>query len=124
MGSSLYARLGGARGIAALVDDIVDAHMQNPLIKARFLPYREQAETLAKVKRHTCDFFGAGSGGPEAYTGRSMRETHRGMNISEEEYAAVVEDIMTTLERHEIDEATRKEVLAITDSLRGDIVHV
>jgi hemoglobin len=124
MGNSLYERLGGAGGIAALVDDIVEAHMANPLIKARFLPYREQADTLAKVKQHTCDFFGAGSGGPEVYSGRSMRDTHRGMNISEQEYEAVADDIMSTLKKHKIDEETRKEVMTIVDSLKTDIIRV
>jgi hemoglobin len=124
MGNSLYERLGGASGIAALVDDIVEAHMANPLIKARFLPYREQADTLAKVKQHTCDFFGAGSGGPEVYTGRSMRDTHRGMNISDAEYEAVADDIMGALTKHKIDEETRNEVRTIVESLKGDIVGI
>ena len=62
MSSILSERLGGATGIAALVDDVVEAHMTNPLIKARFLPYREDTDTLAKVKRHTCDFFGGQRG--------------------------------------------------------------
>jgi len=121
---SLYERLGGATGISALVDDIVEAHMANPLIKARFLPYREDTDTLTKVKRHTCDFFGAGSGGPEQYSGRTMRDTHRGMNITDEEYAAVTDDIMQTLARHKVDDQARQEVLTIVQSLKGDIVHL
>ena len=124
MSRSLYERLGGAAGISALVDDIVEAHMANPLIKARFLPYREDTDTMTKVKRHTCDFFGAGSGGPEQYSGRTMRDTHRGMNISDEEYAAVTDDIMQTLAKHDIDEQTRQEVLTIVQSLKGDIAHL
>jgi hemoglobin len=101
MTSTLYERLGGAEGITLIVDDVVEAHMINPLIKAPFLPYRDQADTLARVKQHTCDFFGARSGGPEQYKGRSMRDTHRGMNISEQEYSAVVEDIMNALAKTE-----------------------
>ena len=124
MSPSLYERLGGATGISALVDDIVEAHMANPLIKARFLPYREDTDTLTKVKRHTCDFFGAGSGGPEQYSGRTMRDTHRGMNITDEEYAAVTDDIMQTLARHKVDDQARQEVLTIVQSLKGDIVHL
>ena len=65
--------------------------MANPMVRDRFLPYREKPDTLAKVKHHTCNFFGAGSGGPEQYSGRSMPDTHRGMNISEQEYLAVVD---------------------------------
>ena len=93
MSTSLYERLGGAPGIAALVDDIVEAHMHNPAIKARFLPYLERPEHLAGVKRHIRDFFGAGSGGPEQYAGRDMTGAHRGMNINTEEYFAAVDDI-------------------------------
>ena len=40
---TLYERLGGATGISALVDDIIEAHMNNPAIKARFLPSRDDA---------------------------------------------------------------------------------
>jgi hemoglobin len=124
MSNSLYERLGAAAGIAALVDDVVEAHMNNPLINARFLPYRERPDTLAKVKHHTCNFFGAGSGGPEQYAGRSMPDAHRGMNISEQEFLAVVDDILGTLEKHDIDAETRKDVLAIVYSLKGEIIRV
>jgi hemoglobin len=122
MEKTLYERLGSAKGIAALVDDIVEAHMANPVISARFLPYRSQPERLAAVKQHTRNFFGAGTGGPEKYEGRDMRTAHRGMNVNAEEYMATVDDILATLEKHRIDEATRKDVLAIAWSLKGDIM--
>lgn len=121
--STLYERLGGKSGISKLVDDIVDAHLKNPVIQARFRPYLEKPEKVAEVKKHTCDFLGAGSGGPENYTGRSMTETHRGMNISEAEYMAAVDDILSVLEKHGIDESARKDVLAITYALKGEILH-
>lgn len=124
MDTSLYTRLGGATGISALVDDVVEAHMGNPTIKARFIPYRDDPARLAVVKKHLCDFFGAGSGGPESYTGRSMPDTHRGMNINAEEYMCVIDDIMSTLQRHKIDEQTQKDVLAIAYSLKDQIIHV
>lgn len=124
MEKTLYERLGGSQGIAALVDDIVAAHMANPVIGARFLPYRSQPERLPTVKQHLRDFLGAGSGGPEKYEGRDMRAAHRGMNVSGEEYVATIDDILATLAKHQIDEATRKDVLAIAWSLKGDIVRV
>jgi hemoglobin len=121
--TSLYDRLGGASGIAAIVDDIVERHMNNPNVSARFLPYREKPELLAQVKKHTCDFFGMGSGGPEMYTGRDMPTTHRGMNISEAEYMHVVDDIMSVLDRHGMEDGTKAEVLAIAWSLKEQIMH-
>jgi hemoglobin len=124
MQTSLYERLGGATGIATLVDDIVAAHLANPTIRARFLPYLETPERLAVIKGHLRNFLGMGSGGPERYEGKGMAGAHRGMNISAEEYMAAVDDILTVLEKHEVDAQTRSEVLAIAYSLKGEILRV
>ena len=70
------------------------------------------------------EFFSAGSGGPEKYTGRDMKTAHKGMNISEQEYLSVMDDIMGVLEKRGIDRATRKDVLDILYSLKGEIIRV
>ncbi len=119
---SLYERLGKRERIEAIVEDIVAAHMSNPLIKARFLPYLEQGEKLAHTKSLLVEFLCAGSGGSEAYTGRDMQATHRGMNISEAEYMAAIDDIMQVLSSHNIDEETQKDILFIGYSLRKQII--
>ena len=121
---TLFERLGGTTGIEKLVDDIVDLHLKNPAINARFLPYLEKPDRVAEVKKHTVAFFEAGSGGPDAYKGRSMRETHTGMNISEAEYMAAVDDILSALDHNGRDDQTKKDVLAIAYSLKGEILHV
>jgi len=123
-GNSLFERLGGTPGINALVDDIVARHMENPVIRARFRPYLETPDKLKVTKNHLCAFLEAGSGGTAQYTGRTMQETHRGMNINEAEYMAVTDDILAALRGHKIDEQTQKDVLAIAYSLKGDILHV
>ena len=61
---TLFERLGGSRGIAALVEDIVAAHMDNRVISSRFRPYLDTPEKLAITKRHLCAFLEAGSAGP------------------------------------------------------------
>jgi hemoglobin len=119
---SLFDRLGGTTGITAIVDDVVVAHMANPAISARFLPYKEQPERLAAIKQHTIDFFSAGSGGPVTYSGRDMPTTHKGMNISSAEYMYVVDDILKVLDTHKIDDESKKDVLAILWSLKDMII--
>ena len=119
---SLFDRLGGADGIEKIVDDAVDAHMLNPAISARFIPYKAQPERLAVIKKHTVDFFSAGSGGAVSYTGRDMPTAHQGMNINAAEYMEVVDDIMLVLDKHQIDEESKKDVLAILWSLKGMII--
>jgi hemoglobin len=122
--ASLFERLGGSPGINALVHDIVALHMENPAIKARFRPYLDTPEKLDITKKHLCAFLEAGSGGTTQYTGRNMQDTHRGMNISEAEYMAATDDILAALRKHDIDEQTQKDILAIAYSLKGDILHV
>lgn len=121
---TLFDRLGGAKGVATLVDQIVAAHLANPTISVRFQPYAADPERFGELKDHLRKFLMAGSGGPNAYTGRTMPEAHQGLNISVAEYMAAVDDIMEVLERNEIPESARKDVLAITYSLKRDIVHL
>jgi len=120
MSASLYDRLGGEAGISAIVDDVIAAHLANPAVQARFL----NVSDIEHAKKMAREFFCAGSGGPEAYTGRDMLTTHRGMNISEQEYLAVMDDIMAALDKHKIDDVTKKDVLAILYSLKGEIIRV
>jgi len=122
--ATLYERLGGDRGIAALVEDIVEAHMQNPKIQARYLPARDDPAHLEALKGHLRDFLSAGTGGPAEYRGKNMLEAHRGMNIGEAEYMAVMDDILGALERQGADPQTRQEMLGIAYSLKDEILHV
>lgn len=120
--TSLFDRLGGTEGISSIIDDVVEAHTNNPNIKARFLPYGDEPERLAIIKQHTKDFLSAGSGGSVQYTGRDMPTAHKGMNISPAEFMYVVDDIMIVLDKHQIDEQSKKDVLAILWSLKGMII--
>lgn len=122
MKKSLFERLGGTQGITQIVDDAVEAHMNNPKVSARFLPYREMPEQLALVKKHSVEFFSEGSGGPAKYSGKDMSLAHRGMNISPAEYMYVLDDILETLDNHKIDEGTKKDVLSILWSLKDMII--
>ena len=70
------------------------------------------------------ELFCAGTGGPEAYTGQDMVATHKGMNISEQEFMSVIDDAMDALQKNSIDDATRNEVLAVLWSMRKEVVRV
>ena len=68
------------------------------------------------------DFFSAGSGGPDIYTGRDMVTTHTGMNISPAEYMHVIDDIFIAMDKQSINDATKKDVLSILWSLKAMII--
>lgn len=120
MEKTLYERLGGEKGVRKLANDIADNHLKNPLIKTRF----EAIEDLDKVKQYVYEFIGAGTGGPQTYTGRDMLTAHTGMNISEQEFIEVVDDIMKAMEKNGLGEAEKKDMLAIGYSLKNEIIRV
>ncbi len=121
---SLFERLGGSSGVERIVDEVASRHLENPTIGARFRPYLEQPQKLQDLKMHLGRFLEMGSGGPPRYTGRDMKSAHKGMNISPAEYMAATDDIMAALAHVGVDETSRKDVLAMVWSLKGDIVHV
>lgn len=116
---TLYQRLGGRPAIETIMNDVVANHLQNPLISSRFAKV-----DIDRVKKHAIDFFCMGSGGPEQYGGRDMRTTHTGMNISEQEFVAALDDILAALDKHRVGPLERQEVLAILYSMKGEIVRV
>ena len=117
--ASLYERLGGEEKIRAIAGDIFDNHAANDTVKARYLD-SNRAEVVQKVTEFIC----AGTGGPQAYTGKNMVDTHRGMNINEEEYVAVLDDILAALDSNGVGEREKQELLMIAYSLKGEILRL
>ena len=95
-------------------------HLRNPLIKTRF----ENVKDLEHAKKMASEFFCAGAGGPETYTGKDMLAAHKDMNISEQEYLAAVDDIVEALSKNNISADPVKDVVAILDSLKEQIIRV
>ena len=119
--ATLYERLGGEDNIRAIVTDIVALHHQNPTIKTRFdNAQKSDSELIDLVTDLVC----SGTGGPQEYKGMSMLDTHKGMNVSEAEFIAVLDDILESLTKNGIAEREKAEVLAIAYSMKGEIVHV
>ena len=46
------------------------------------------------------------------------------MNINNDEFVAVLDDVMAALEKNGVGQREKEEVLAIFFSMKGDIVHV
>jgi len=119
MSNTLYERLGGEKGIKAIARDTVENHLKNPVIKVRFQD--SDPEELISL---AAEFFCMGSGGPQKYTGKNMREAHRSMNISEAEFLTVVDDIMSALDNNKVEAGAKNEVLGILYSLKDDVIKV
>ena len=79
---------------------------------------------MDRAKKMAREFFCAGSGGPEPYTGKDMLAAHKGMNISEQEYLAAMDDIVGAMEKNGLGEDAKKDVIAILYSFKGNIIRV
>jgi hemoglobin len=117
--ASLYDRLGGEDAIRKIAGDIFDNHKNNDVVSARY-----KDSDRDRVVQLVTEFICAGTGGPQEYTGKNMLDAHRGMNINEQEYMAVLDDILAALEKNGVGERETQELLAIAYSLRAEILRV
>ena len=62
------------------------------------------------------------TGGPQTYTGRSMRESHEELKITEPECSAFMDDLKQTLDKFDVPPAEQNELKAIVESTKADIV--
>jgi hemoglobin len=115
--ASLYNRLGGEERIRDIVTTIFNKHQANPAVNVRYAD-SDPDEVIRLVTEFVC----SGTGGPQAYTGKDMVAAHRGMNINEQEYLAVLDDIVESLQEHGVGQREQEELLMTCYSLKGDIV--
>jgi hemoglobin len=114
---SLYDRLGGAAGVAAIANTLIDRVTADPKLKRSF-----QDSDLVRIKKllaeQLCDL----SGGPCHYSGDSMKEVHAGHHISEADFYGMVADLREVLkERHVSLEATNQ-LLRLLAPMKRDVV--
>ena len=117
---TLYDRLGGVYSIAAVVDDLIDRVMHNPVLNA--VDEAHHRVSAAGFKYYVTEMVCWATGGPQNYTGRTMRESHKDLKITESEFAAFCKDFDDTMAKFNVPEAEQMELFAIVQSTKGDIV--
>lgn len=117
MSESLFERLGGEEGITNIANDVVDNHLKNQTVSPRF------AETdISALKNAAATFFITGTGGPDVYKGKDMSAAHKGMNISAQEFMAVLDDALSALDKNKIGQREQEEVLFVLYSMRSQVM--
>ena len=120
---SLYERLGGIYNIATVVDDFIDRVMTDSRLNAN--PAVNEAHhrvAPAGFKYLVTEMVGMATGGPQKYTGRSMFDSHRDMNITPKEWEAFMDDFQQTLDKFKVPAGEQAELKAIVQSTYSDIV--
>ncbi|HEY4640496.1 MAG TPA: group 1 truncated hemoglobin [Thermoanaerobaculia bacterium] len=120
---SLYDRLGGAYAIATVVDAFIEKLLVNDALNANVAIREARAHVpKAGLKFQVTALVCQVTGGPQTYTGRSMKEAHRKLNITEPEWDAMVHDFVEVLDQFKVPKAEQAELLTIVGTTKSDIV--
>jgi len=114
---SLYVRLGGKPAIKKVVHQFTTNVGADKRINARF------AKTnIPKLEATLVDQVCEATGGPCKYKGKTMADSHKGMNITEDEWNATVEDLTKALDKYKVGAKEKGELLGALGGMKADIV--
>ncbi len=120
--SSLYHRLGGYDGIAAIVDDLFAMLLADPRF-SRFGMGRA-VDSHKRARQLLVDQLGELTGGPCFYIGRDMKTSHAGLGITEAEWQLNREYTREVMRKRGLGEREQEELIAIFERYKSDIVEV
>ena len=119
---SLYERLGGKMAITAVVDEFVARVAADTRINGFFAKTASDPARLKMFKQHLASQICEASGGPCKYTGKDMKSAHAGMGISGADFNALVEDLVSTLDKFSVGKTEKDQLLGALGPMQGDIV--
>src|SRR5262249_17415507 len=120
---TLWDRLGGKEKVEKVVDDFVAIAGDDPKVDVtRGGKIKLDDDKVAALKKGLVTFISAANKGPLKYTGKSMKEVHKGMEITDAQFDAAVDDLLKALEKNEVKEDDIKALRALVEGTRKDIV--
>jgi hemoglobin len=114
---SLYRDLGGEAGIEKITALATEQYLTDPRIKQVFGNSNMDRFKLMFAQQ-LCDV----SGGPCEYRGHSMRDTHRGLHLTNADFNFVVEGLQKALDQAGVAFRVQNRLLAVLAPMRRDIV--
>lgn len=114
---SLYERLGGKEAIEKVMDMFLANVSADTRINARFAG-ADVPGLRGKLIDQVCE----ATGGPCKYTGKDMKTAHTGMKLTDDDFNALVEDLVKALDAAGVAEADKNDLLGALGGMKGDIV--
>lgn len=124
---TLYDRLGGVNAISAVVDQFIANVAANPKMVRTFKPLLDDVgkgntARVTALRNNLIDQIGEAAGGPQKYKGKDMVTAHKGMNITEDEFNSLVNDLVMALDKFKVPATEKGELLGVLGGLKGMIV--
>jgi hemoglobin len=115
---TLYDRIGGAPAVNAAVERFYVRVLADPMLEAFFKDI-----DMARLKTHQFAFLSQTLGGPQKYSGASMRRAHSRLRIEQRHFDAVAAHLVETLRDLGVSESLVAEVAAIVTPLASQVVN-
>lgn len=115
---SLYEQIGGE----SAVDAAVDLFYRKVLADSRISSFFDAVDMDAQRAKQKA-FLTFAFGGPHQYSGKDLRSAHARMNLSEEHFQAVMENLGATLKELGVPDALVGKAAAIALSTKGDVLN-
>lgn len=116
---SLFERLGGKDAIKAVVDEFVTIAAADARINKKFAK-----SNIDRLKFQLVEQICNATGGPCTYAGLDMKTAHKNMGVTEGEFNALVEDLVAALNKFNVPEKERNELLGLLGPMKPQIVEV
>ncbi|KUO68790.1 MAG: hypothetical protein APF80_03510 [Alphaproteobacteria bacterium BRH_c36] len=120
---SLYERIGGYKGVAAAVDDLVDRlYVNKTLNQNTAINLVHEQNERAAFKLILATWVMENTGGPKIYFGRDMGNGHAHLSISNREFDIVLTECKTTFYQLGVGEKEIGELMAGLEAQREEVV--
>lgn len=120
--SALYVRLGSNAGITKVINDFIGNVVGDTVINKFFAITVQSQERVDDLKMNLVDLVGQTVGGPEKYTGLSMKAAHIGMGIKDKHFQALVADLVKSLKSNGVSDADIQTIGSALAPLEVDIL--
>jgi hemoglobin len=117
---TLYKRLGGYDAVAAVTDDFVGRLVGDARFTKFFVGH--STDSVHRIRQLIVDQLCAATGGPCFYIGRDMKTSHAGLGITEEDWDAAIAHLTASLDKFQVPQKEKDEVLGALTPLKADIV--
>ncbi len=120
---TLWYRLGGEAKVQSIVADFFKTVAADPKVNvSRDGKFTLDEAGLEHAQSQLVRFLSSIGGGPLEYTGKNMKDAHRGMGITNSEYDAAGKHFKKALEKNGENPEVVAEVMKALEGLRKDIV--
>lgn len=117
MSQSLFDRIGGTPAVTALINSLYTKITSNPITQGDFI-----GKDIEEIKKYQVELWSMALGSGTSYQGRSMKDAHQYLSVTEEQFNAVVDMLSETMREMSIPEDVYKIAVTHAEMFRSDIV--